>query len=307
VLVVEDHDKHTTKAKQVQLSRVGFATYAQALELTADDKMAIVPLQQRGIEVVPFDWQAETGLPHGLDAIVLRSCWNYHLERTAFEAWLQQLDAQNVPVLNPPAVARWNLHKSYLQELTENGVRVPHTVWVQAGQKPDLASLLLDNDLDQVVIKPAVSATAYRTWRTSRLLAPTQQTEFEALSATHDVLIQAFMPEVLATGEVSLVFFQGEFSHAIRKRPKQGDFRVQQDFGGTREAFRPSASLIEQARLIAQHVSSPLLYARVDGVEVGETLVLMELEVIDPELYFLVAPHGVERFANALARVLGEF
>jgi hypothetical protein len=286
------------------LPRIGFATYHSAPALTLDDQVLLAPLRTRGIEVIPFDWQDPTGLPTGLDAIVLRSCWNYHIERPAFEAWLRMLMDQRVPVMNPPGVASWNLHKGYLQELAAQGACVPTTCFVKAGENIQLATLLETLGVDEAVVKPAVSATAYRTWRTSRMLAPSQQVEFAALSAERDVLVQAFVPEVLETGEVSLVFIAGVFSHAIRKLPKQDDFRVQQDFGGSRQAFTPSLGLIESARAVVKLVKTPLLYARVDGIEVGDELVLMELEVIDPELYFQLAPAGAERFAEAIATML---
>lgn len=282
--------------------RVGFATWAGAPAGTADDLLAVAPLARRGIAVVPFDWQGPQ--PADLDAIVLRSCWNYHLEEAGFRAWLDRLAAGRVPVLNPVPVARWNLHKGYLRELTAQGVRLPATVWVERAAPGSLAALLHAHDLDHVVVKPVVSGTAYRTWRTSRARAAADEAAFAALVADAGVLVQAFVPEVLEAGEVSLVFFRGEFSHAVRKRPCAGDFRVQSDFGGTREPVQPSRRLLAQAEDVLANVAGELLYARVDGIEVDGALVLMELEVLDPELYLIQDPAAPDRFAAALAAML---
>ncbi len=281
---------------------VGFATWHGAPDLTADDRLVVAPLASRGIAVVPFDWQGPT--PAGLDAIVLRSCWNYHLAEAGFRAWLDQLEAAAIPVLNPVAVARWNLHKGYLRELADQGVRLPATAWVERASPETLAAVLHAHDLDHVVVKPAVSGTAYRTWRSSRAQAADDQAEFAALVADSGVLVQAFVPEVLLNGEVSLVYFRGAFSHAIRKRPCAGDFRVQSDFGGTREPISPSPRLLAQAEEVLAQVDGELLYARVDGIEVDGELVLMELEVLDPELYLSQDAAAPERFAAALAAAI---
>jgi glutathione synthase/RimK-type ligase-like ATP-grasp enzyme len=138
-----------------------------------------------------------------------------------------------------------------------------------------------------VVIKPAVSATA---WRTELIDAK------EAGTYEVDVLVQPYMKEI-EQGEWSLIFFGGEFSHAVFKRPKRGDFRVQSDFGGTATARMPDAKLIEQAR---KHVKKEWLYARVDGIEQDGRFLLMELELTEPALFFHTDPAAPGRFVDAL-------
>lgn len=288
---------------------IAFATWQGLPDLTADDRLAVAPLATHGVRVVPYDWQGP--MPDGLDAVVLRSCWNYHLEEAAFRAWLDALEARGVPVLNPVAVARWNLEKGYLRALAARGVRLPTTAWVARGAATPLAELLDGHGLDHVVVKPSVSGTAYRTWRTSRERAAADEAAFAGLVADAGVLVQAFVPEVLVAGEVSLVFVRGAFSHAVRKRPAAGDFRVQSDFGGSRERFSPAPRLLAQAEHVLAAVAAELgqvgedlLYARVDGIEVDDAFVLMELEVLDPELYLAQDPAAPGRFADAIARAL---
>jgi len=154
------------------------------------------------------------------------------------------------------------------------------------------------------VIKPAISATAYHTWRTTGEQAAQDQERFAALLQHSDVLVQQFMDPVVTEGEWSFVFFQKQYSHAVLTKVQPGDFRVQDDFGGTVESVSPEMALIEQAQQIIHCVKDPLLFARVDGIVIDGRLVLMELELIEPFLFLQSHPQAVERFARAIRTIL---
>jgi glutathione synthase/RimK-type ligase-like ATP-grasp enzyme len=289
--------------------RIGFTTFADQPDITGDDRLGARILAERGVEVVALPWDAPGGPGDaGLDAVVMRSSWNYHLAPDAFAAWVTAFEARGVPVLNPAPVVRWNLHKRYLAELAAAGVAVPTTISVEAGAAPALADLLDAAGLDEVVIKPAVSLSAFETWRARRADAGTDATQaaFARLVAGRAVLVQRFIPEVTRDGELSFVFFDGVLSHAVRKRARAGDFRVQSDHGGTREPYAPTPALAAQAHAILAHTPAPAppTYARVDGIDVDGTLVLMELELIDPELFLAHAPTAPAAFAAAILRQL---
>jgi hypothetical protein len=177
-------------------------------------------------------------------------------------------------------------------------------VWVERGAQIDLATLLRDHGLDAAVIKPVISLSAYKTWRTSLAEAQAHQAAFDQLVAEQGVMVQAFIADVTTQGELSLVFLGGSYSHTVCKRPRDGDFRVQADFGGTRAAMVPPAHVLAQAQAIVELVREPLLYARVDGIDVGDRFLLMELELIDPVLFFAYDHAAPQRFAEALARTL---
>jgi glutathione synthase/RimK-type ligase-like ATP-grasp enzyme len=115
-------------------------------------------------------------------------------------------------------------------------------------------------------------------------------------------LLQEFVPEIVDRGEVSLMYCDGVFSHAVSKHAKTGDYRVQQDFGGVVHPMTPSGDLIAFADRVMATVPGPQLYARVDVVETGRGPLLMELELIEPELYFLIVPSAAGRFAAALTQ-----
>jgi len=283
--------------------KLAFTTCAGLPSLSQDDTLAIAPLRDRGIEVVPWIWD-DPAPPSGLTAVIHRSCWDYHQKPDAFLRWIDALAASGLPSFNSAPILRWNLDKRYLHELAVSGVAIPRTAWIAEGERVDLAALLRAHDLDEVVIKPQVSLSAFATFRASRADAAAHQPALDALVAERGMMVQAFLPEITSGGELSLIFFDGQFSHAVRKRPRAGDFRVQEDHGGVRELLDASPSQIAAAARVLAAVPEPLLYARVDVVETSKGLVLMELEVLDPSLFLAMSPGAPERFADSIARAV---
>lgn len=286
--------------------RVFFATAGEHPDLTADDRVAAAALAERGVRVEPLVWTRAD--PASLDgaAVVIRSCWDYHLRPDEFAGWISALEARGVPVANAPELVRWNLHKGYLRELEERGVPVVPTRWVERGDPRTLGEHLDAAGWAEAVVKPAVSLSAYETWRVSRAEASGSEARFARLRAAGDVLVQRFVPEIASGGEWSLVFLGGEFTHAVRKRPKPGDFRVQSEHGGSVDAPPPPGELVEAAAGVLAALRRPApTYARVDGVVAGGRFLLMELEVIDPVLFFSAHPPAAARFAGLVAGLLG--
>jgi glutathione synthase/RimK-type ligase-like ATP-grasp enzyme len=218
-----------------------------------------------------------------------------------------RLDAASVPLWNPPAVIRWNAEKTYLRELDARGVPVVPTRWIERGDPTSLTDVLRGAGWDAAVVKPAIAATAYQTWSTSLATAAADEPRFRALTSTGRVLVQPFIEAVTSDGEWSLMFFGAEYAYTVLKRPQDGDFRVQNDFGGTAEPRDPGPDLIAQASGVLNSLpfdSSECLYARVDGCVVDGRFVLMELELLEPVLFFGMDPRGAELFADALVKRL---
>lgn len=279
-----------------------FATISAFATLTDDDRATVNAFAARGLAVEPFVWDdpAEQSRLETAAGVVIRSCWDYHLRPGAFDQWIAGVEAQGVPLVNAAPLVRWNLHKRYLVELAERGVPVVPTRLVERGSGASLLDVLVDAGWDDVVVKPAVSLSAYETFRTRRAAAATGDgARFAALVAAGDVLVQPFVREIL-NGEWSLIYFGGRFSHAVVKRAAPGDFRVQSDFGGQATLTEPSPSLRAQAETVLAALPVPAVYARLDGVDVGGRFVLMEAECIDPELHFLRHPPGAALFAEAV-------
>jgi glutathione synthase/RimK-type ligase-like ATP-grasp enzyme len=284
---------------------VALATSREFPSLSDDDRLVLDPLDAAGVQAECVVWDsARTDWQH-YDAVVIRSCWDYYRRVDEFERWLALLERLGVAVWNPLALLRWNMDKHYLAGLAARGVPTVPTTWVTRNSDVTLAGIMRSAGWRDVVVKPTVSNNAVRTWRIRSDDVPSRAAEFTQLVAECDVMVQPFIAEVEREGEWSLVFFGGRFSHAIRKRPRDGDFRVQQEHGGSSEADEAPPALVAQAAAVLAQVSGPWLYARVDACEVDGRLLLMELEMLEPSLFLAQHPDGARRFADAIREVVG--
>jgi len=286
------------------MTRIGFATSHRFAELVADDQLAVARLRAMGVDVQPIVWTDEVSRVDGCSIMVVRSCWDYHRMPDRFHEWVRALAARGVPVWNPAAMIEWNTDKRYLRDLAARGVLVPDTIWLDRGEQCELAALLRARGWPRAVVKPAISATAWRTFVTRPETAGSDQAALDEVLAETGALVQRFVGEIEAEGEWSLVFFDGAFSHAVMKRPRQGDFRVQEDFGGSSEPRLPEPAIVEAAAYALRQVPGAPLYARVDGVVVEGAFTLMEMELIEPSLVLATDEGAAGRFAQAILRRL---
>lgn len=282
----------------VTMSRIGFVTYPEAPDITSDDRLAIAPLAALGYQVEPVIWRDARVGWQDYSAVVLRSCWDYHLDPGAFGAWIERMERDAIPLWNPARLVRWNMEKSYLRHL---GVAIPPTTWLPRNADANLAVILDREGWKEAVVKPTISASATSTWTTSPVQAVKQEAEFQRLLGLGDVMVQRFEPAVVNRGEWSLLFFRGSYSHAVIKRAATGDFRVQSQHGGTSVSADPSPAVIEGAERALERVPGEWLYARVDLVEAEEGVLLMELEMVEPQLFLEYHPAAPARFAAAIA------
>jgi glutathione synthase/RimK-type ligase-like ATP-grasp enzyme len=281
-------------------TRVALVTCHALPDLSDDDQHALPALTSRGIIGRPVVWNDPTIRWSAYDMVVIRSAWDYYHQPAAFAAWVDRLDQDGVPLWNTPRIVRANLDKRYLATLAEAGVPTVPTLWLHAGA--NIAQLLSDHGWTEAVIKPVISAAAHRTHR----LTAGDQRVFDSVAQHGPVMLQPYLPEIETTGEWSLIYLGGAYSHAVRKIPRAGDFRVQPQHGGqtTREA--PPDAVRAAADRLLRELPDPLLYARVDGIEHngdGQFL-LMELELIEPRLFFEYAHDACERFADAIETTL---
>jgi glutathione synthase/RimK-type ligase-like ATP-grasp enzyme len=240
-------------------------------------------------------------------AVLIRSTWDYHHRLDDFVAWCEQVAAVS-RLWNPLPVVRWNAHKGYLLGLADAGVPTVPTVVVEAGDcGADVQSLLTQHGWDEAVVKPAVSAGGKATSRV-RGDDPTARARFADAVMLGDTLVQPYLDAIRTDGEMSTIVIDGGVSHGIEKLPGDTDFRVQVQFGGRERLVEPSAAevglaqmAVEAARSIVGH---DLLYARVDSVTVDGQPLLMELEVIEPSLFFDHVPSAAAGLIAALQRRL---
>ncbi len=281
------------------MKSVAFVTYKAQPGIAPDDRIVSEALRHRGVRVLPVVWNDPAANWAQFHAIVIRSCWDYQYTPDLFVAWLDHLESLRVPVFNPLPVVRWNHDKHYLRDLEQRGIPIAPIFWCKSGTSVSVQRVLAERGWQKAVVKPTISGTSMNTWVVQRGDSADHDAQLAALLATRDMMIQQFVPEILE-GEWSLAFFGGEFSHAAVKRAKPGDFRVQDEHGGT-WAQRPAPrEVIAQAQHILQYVNSDLLYARVDGVLRDGQFILMELELIEPMLYFGENGAAADKFAEKL-------
>jgi glutathione synthase/RimK-type ligase-like ATP-grasp enzyme len=251
-------------------------------------------------------WDDPTAPWDEMDFVLVRSTWDYWdgaERREAFVAWAERVGAR-VPLWNEPEVIRWNTDKSYLRTLEGRGVPIVPTLWLGAGERAaDVVARGVEQGFSEVVIKPAVSAGSEGALRIDltrdRAVA---EAHAAALAARGCVMVQPYLRSIATEGELSIIFFDGEASHAVRKVPRSGDYRSQPEFGSA----ITRAEVTDEARAVAESVltnaGGPFLYARVDLVRgLDGALRLIELEVTEPCLYLGWGEGSADGFARVIA------
>jgi hypothetical protein len=222
-------------------------------------------------------------------------------------AALKAIESSRTPLANPLSLVRWNLSKDYLRELGTRGVRVVPTIWSRGLRLRELEEAFNTFACDEIVIKPSIGASAGDTYRLTHASAREKAAELESVFSDRDFMTQPFLQAVVEEGEFSLFYFGGRFSHAVLKSPKPRDFRVQEEHGAAiHSVAAPRESLHTAERILQQLEISPL-YARVDLVRDGDRdFFLMELELIEPALYFRTDEQAADRFATAFEQWISE-
>ncbi|MBE1159246.1 ATP-grasp domain-containing protein [Dyella acidiphila] len=286
--------------------RLALASCAQFPSVYPDDVYFVSVLQRLGIEATVCIWNDPAVDWTAFDAVLIRTVWDYFKHYAAFLAWLDRLDRLGIAAINDTRLLRWNSEKRYLLDIARAGVPIIPTRVAPAGQLPQLLQSLAQ---DELVIKPSVSGGAWHTLRGTPGTAAFEQA-LAQLPATLDFLVQPFVPEIASNGEWSLLYFAGSYSHAVIKHPASGDYRVQEEHGGSAVQATPDAGVLQAADQALAAVAAlgycEQTYARVDGVVIGEQFHIMELELVEPMLHLAIRPDAAERFAaQVVARLQG--
>ena len=251
-------------------------------------------LEAAGASVAAVAWTDADDLSR-FDLVLPLVAWGYHLDYARWLAFLERAEAEDLPLLNPAALLRWNGDKAYLAELGDAGVPTVPTLAVESCCDADLEEARRRFESEWLVIKPPVSASATGTHR----LGPGD--DLPADSFRKPMIVQPLIEEIARTGEFSLMLFDGEFSHSVVKRPKSGDFRVQPHLGGVTLPSEPPPGAVELAKQALAAAPTRATYARVDIVPDDEgTLRIMELELIEPALFLDHAPDGGAAFVRSI-------
>lgn len=271
--------------------RIALATCLDIPEPDVDEPLMLDAFAKAGAEAKLLAWDDPNARFADYDLVILRSTWNYFEHLDAFLAWAGRTER----LRNAPDVVRWNAVKTYLRELEARGIDIVPTQLVAKGEKAQLA----DVPWRDVVVKPLVSAGSFCTERFAHD-DPRGQTFLDDLSRERDVMIQKWMPAVNDYGERSLVWIDGEITHAIRKSPR---------FAGGAESVSGEVPITAEERAFAERViaaaqAKELLYGRVDVIRDDETLRLMELELVEPSLFFKQCPRALDRFVESAMKAV---
>ncbi len=277
--------------------KIALATCAELPDLVPGERLLRDALARRGHDVSCPVWDDPAVAWSSFQTVVIRTTWDYFHRLDAFLDWTGRVEASGARLVNPAETVRWNSRKTYLRDLAAAGVAVVPTEWVDAPESLD--AIRARRGWDEVVLKPVISGGAHRTIIVSGTDGPAQA-ELDLLAREGGAMVQPLRPEIRTEGEWSLVFFGGAFSHAVVKRPAAGDFRVQSEFGGTVERVEPLPDMIAEATAVLRASGHPWVYARVDGLARAGHLEVMELEIIEPELFLDQHEQAADRLADAL-------
>ncbi|NIP57869.1 MAG: hypothetical protein GWM92_06420, partial [Gemmatimonadetes bacterium] len=242
-----------------------FLTTDELDSFVVDDEEAIGPLRALGWTVDQVPWRRREDWDR-FRIVVIRSAWDYQSDPHAFLEVLERIETSSARLENPLELVRWNLRKSYLRELEAGGVPVLPGLW-EAGFSPDRVPAILEElGADEIVVKPVLGANADLTFRLSPDSPRKVLDAAERALGDRRILVQPFASRIVTEGEYSLFFFRGALSHGILKTPSPGDFRVQEEHGGTIRKATPDAGMVRSARRVFEVIESQPLYARVDLV-----------------------------------------
>jgi glutathione synthase/RimK-type ligase-like ATP-grasp enzyme len=276
--------------------------YAQ--QILDDDALLILALEKHGMRVTRVDWADVHFDWECTRSAVFRTTWDYFHRFHDFSVWLDKVSAKT-HLINESSLIRWNWDKHYLQDLERKGIRIPETIFIERGDKVTLAELHLATGWDDTILKPAISGGGRHTYRLNQATMTLHEQVFHDLLENEAMLLQPFQSNVLTKGELSLIVIDGVYSHAIIKRAKEGDYRVQDDFGGNAHPHDANTHEIAFAEHVVSVCDPKPVYARVDMIWDNDGLPsVSELELIEPELWLRYHPPAAVALADAIAKVM---
>lgn len=269
-----------------------------------EDAMLVNFLSQQGLNLEKVIWNDKTINWKDYDLAILKSPWDYFNFIDDFYRWLDQLKLAKVKLLNPIDIVKRNADKHYLNDIALAGLNVTPSVFLTKGNEISLNNYFSEFNTTQFILKPCVSGGAKNTFKINASNVLEVDAKLSELIKTEDFIVQPFLNEIAENGEWSVVFFGGKFSHALLKKAKTGDFRVQPMFGGTVHPQQPTDDLIIAAKQYVDQFAKDCLYARVDGTFVDDKFILMELELIEPFLFLDTNENALENYYRALKRLI---
>jgi Prokaryotic glutathione synthetase, ATP-grasp domain. len=271
-----------------------------------EDRLVVEALQEEGLKVTRVSWDDAAFDWSSTKLAVFRTTWDYFDRFEEFSKWFRTA-SQQTQFINSKKLIDWNIDKHYLKDLSDAGVTIPKTFFVEKGTQTTLQKAFtqaIDHfgfGKDIFVVKPCVSGAARHTYKIKKEAIADHETIFQKLISEEAMMLQEFQENIVSEGEISMMLFNGEFTHAVLKIAKPGDFRVQDDFGGSVHEYQPSKDQIAFAQKVVNAAPELPVYARVDMFKDNDgNWALAELEIFEPELWFRRNPSAAKKLARAI-------
>ena len=269
-------------------------------QVVMEDRIIWDCLQKKGFNVVRKPWNTIDFDWKKTKFALFRSTWDYFDRYDDFLKWLIKTN-KKLTFINDIKLIYWNIDKHYLLDLKKKEINIPKTIFLNRGNKKSLKSIFKDLNWNKAVLKPAIGGAARQTFLISKDNYQKYEKDFQRLCKNESMLFQEFQHRIQSQGEMSFIMIGGKFTHAVLKKAKPGDFRVQDDFGGSVEDYKPSREEVEFAEFVIHSCPKLPIYGRVDAFYDNENkLSLGELELIEPELWFRKCPAAAEILAEEI-------
>jgi len=268
-----------------------------------EDGLVINALGKQGLKATRRSWDDPDFDWSSTNSVLFRSTWDYFNRFTEFSNWLHTVSKQT-RLFNSEAIIKWNVDKHYLLDLKANGVHIPDTYFIERGSTKSLVEIHQELGWEHTVLKPCVSGTARHTYKLIPENLEAHENILQELLVNEAMMLQPFQKSIVEQGEISMMLFDGIFTHAVLKQVKTGDFRVQDDFGGSVIPYQPTKDQIRFAKKAVNACFEMPIYARVDiFTDNNGALAIAELELIEPELWFRFNPNAAHVLAKTIKTV----
>ena len=279
--------------------KIALLTCSDLPNLTDADQLIIPELAKHNIIAIPAVWNDKNINWENFDLLIFRNTWDYYEKQTEFDAWLNKIELLDIKTLNPIAVINRNKHKFYLRELENQGINIIKTLFIDKTNNLNLQQII-PSHWQKAVIKPAYSGGSFQTELFDIDNVDKICQKYKTIASEKELLLQEFMPEIKTLGETSFVFFNKKFSHAVNKQAINDDFRIQKQYGGIYSIIYVTPEIIAKAQKVVNTFPENLLYARVDGIVIENEIYLMEIECLEPDLYFNLKENALETFVESI-------
>lgn len=269
-----------------------------------EDNFVKESLEKQGLKVLRLSWDNPTFDWSSTKYVLFRTTWDYFDRYDEFSVWLNKVSKQTT-LLNSENIIRWNIDKHYLQDLQKKGVHICESYFIEKGESKTLQNIANHYKLNEFVLKPCVSGGGRHTYKIDKNSIEKHEAIFKELIANEAMIIQPFQYNIVDKGEISLMVMNGKYTHAVLKIAKKGDFRVQDDFGGTVHDYQPTQKEIAFAENAVKACLEIPIYARVDVfIDNNNKLAIAELELIEPELWFRNHPKAADELAKGIQQLI---